>query len=126
MNLGRVLVGLLLAWMVLGPVLHQGLGVNHPLLPAWHMFRGWGSNIVVVELIRLDGPEPERIDRLAVLGFADGAPVEVRRLRNPRELEGQLRQICSAMPGADLRVHAKIGRIRGWQVIREGKHNACR
>lgn len=121
----QVGLALLVAWIVLGPLARQVFVVsNNPFLPAWHMFRTWGTDTVVVALY--DGATGDRLDRMALLGVQPPVPKNVWLVRDPRGLNQQIARICGAHPDLDLRVHAKLGRIRGWRVLRDGSTNACR
>ena len=121
-------VAVLLVWMIGGPVYRQVFNGSNKLFPAWHMYRGWGAGLWAVTLEDRGTP----IDRLAMLGYDDWrtAPLAVKQIRTPRELEAQLSQICTALgPEADLRVVATIGRIDGFEPVPrpryQGKKDVC-
>ena len=118
-------LALLVGWIVLGPLARQVLVLsNSPFLPAWHMFRTWGTDTVVVALY--DGGSGERLDRMQLLGLQPPYPKTAWLIRDARGLNQQITRICAAHPGLDLRVEAKVGRIRGWRTLRDGSANACR
>lgn len=122
------LVAVLLLWMTVGAVVRQGFGVESPALPAWHMYRTFGTGLLDIRMTRVDGGRTERVDRLAALGYPDWreAPRGVRWVRDPAVLDGQIAEVCETLgPGVDLRVEARLSRVAGWRVLRDGRANAC-
>ncbi len=125
-------VGLLLVWMIGGPVYRQVFDGSNKLFPAWHMYRGWGSGVLAVTLEEQGAQGRRPVDRLALLGFDDWrtAPMSVRRIRTPRELEQQLASICAALGSdTDLRVTASVGRVEGFEDLKRpryrGEEDVC-
>lgn len=116
-------------WTTLGPLVRQVGRVENPWLPAWHMYRSFGTGLYDVRFTAV-GPEgARRIDRLALLGYSDpsAAPLRVRRIDAPAELDRQIARACASLPpGTDLRVSARVGRVRGWETVRTETASACR
>lgn len=120
-------VCILLVWMIGGPVYRQVFNGTHKAFPAWHMYRSFGTGLMAVELYVQRGDTRERIDRLAALGYGPKTrpPGSVRVIKSKAQLDRQVRQICEVLGDVDLRVEARIGRVRGWQTVSDGSMDAC-
>ena len=122
---GTVFVALA-AIIVLGPFDRQVLGGHSEWFRAWRMFRGNSIGICDVRYTQhtADGNEP--IDRFELLGYPtwSDAPRDLRSIRE-NKLDEVTRQICKALPGADVRVKARCAEQSGWKKKRTPDRNAC-
>lgn len=118
----------LVVWMIAGPILGQGLGINRPWLTAWHMYRTWGTGVLEVRMVQRTPQGDVPIDRLALLGHDSWVDARADRLvARTDKLDRQIARVCEALgPGADLRVHVREGGMHGWKPTRTGRRNACR
>lgn len=118
------LAGIVLAWLVLGPVARQGFGVRNRWLNAWYMYKGANSRICWVDWSTADG---QPVDRLATLGSPpwNRAGKGRRNLTTKAEVLAEASALCRALPGADLRAYARCGHYGGWRVVEDGQRNLC-
>ena len=123
------LVALLLVWMIGGPVARQVFNSGNPFLPGWHMYRGFATGLFSVRMYRMEAGHRVPVDRVAALGFPvwREAPMGVRRVRSPEQLQRQITQVCRALgPEVDLRVEARLAKVDGWRTVLDGRRDLCR
>ena len=125
---------LVLAALLGGPVLRQGLGVDHlagaptRLLPRWAMFGSVGFGLTQVRFWRIDAAgQPQDVDASAALGlsFLD-QPRGVWRLHGKADALRLGDRLCRTLgPGTDLRVYARTATRNGWKREAKGTRNLC-
>lgn len=116
-----------LAFMVLGPLSRQFLGVETPHLRAWVMFSGIGLGAMDVRFFERhrDGSNTE-LDPFAALGKKRPANARDRRLKGKRAVWRVVRAICERNDFAiDLRVRGRRATPEGWTQDFDGEANLC-
>jgi len=124
----RVLFGVAaLLYLVVPPLLYQGVGLRWGVLPRWRMFYGHGINLCTAEYFQPQSGEV--LDRFEALGISDPAQAgsSVRRLVGFEAVYRQGWTICRRHDDiSDLRVRTRCATQRGWLQVTKGSVNLCR
>jgi hypothetical protein len=123
----RLIFGLVaLLYLVVPPLLYQGVGLRWGVLPRWRMFYGHGINLCTAEYFLPQSGEV--LDRFEALGISDPAEAgsSVRRLVGFEAVYQQGRTICRRQDAiSDLRVRTQCATQRGWLQVTTGTVNLC-
>lgn len=126
-----VVLAVLVAAMVAGPVHHQVLGrPYHPLFKPWRMYFGHGTDLCEVTYTQVAATGATRtLDRYDLLGYAPWteAPTDVRNLPDGPAIGRVGQQLCRALPARrpDVRATARCATVRGWRPAFDGSVNLC-
>jgi hypothetical protein len=126
----KVIFILFFAFIFMGPLLRQVIGIDSNLFRPWIMFRGTGTGIRDVQFtVHHPNGDKEKINRYQLLGYENSQaeiPSYVWRMENEQNVRDVAELICSALDeSSDLRVTSRIGIRTGWVEEFNGEHNFC-
>jgi hypothetical protein len=112
-----------LAWMMLNPLVRQGLGVRTVWLRDWGMMANMG--LPMYDVRYYDARSKWQALPYQSLLAPAGRPY-ASALRSDAEVVRLGERLCAQLgPGADVRVVTRRGTRRGWVSERHGERNLC-
>lgn len=114
---------------VLGaPALVQVFGAPlGPVLRSWRMYRKVGLDLCEVRYTqRMADGRTIPLDRWEILKVPrDAIRFDISHLVKPRAVQDVGRQLCEALPGADVRARARCATPDGWATRMTGEERLC-
>lgn len=118
-------VGLLAAYIWLGPMPKQVFGKGHDALRTWQMFSGSGLESTEVRFYRMEGDKRIPLSREELTAAGIRPPARGQET-DEKAAVATARHMCRALgPGADVRYTIRKAKRSGWGKREGGDTNRC-
>lgn len=111
-----------------GPTWRQVVEAPEPrLMKTWKMYSGYALDECAITWESHQDGEIRKVTRYrTLLNRADWREVPLgQRIVRRQQVPNEVRRMCRALPGAELRVHARCIGLFAWDTLIAPDHDAC-